>query len=504
MPNFNLVYQKDTAAQVLAALPSGVQIITHLEKLRVLTVEASSDTLLTDIPGVLSVALDEEVTAETATDPWHKLRICSTSLPMREHYLAKNTGANTTVYLVDSGVNVVGDLENATIENLHSFDGTFTDTLNHGTGIAAMIVGATLGVSKDARLKVVKIPMNVAVNVSTLLTAFDAILADHALSSGVKIVNCSWVIAKNQILDLKIQELQSEGLLVVAAAGNTVSNADNYSPVGLDTVLGVAASDSFDRVINWGPNAGSNWGTEVDITAPGIDVETLTNTGAIITASGTSLAAAVVSGAAAQFIVEHPTHTAQQIQAEILTSGNVDLLFRNEQIYGTTPNLLLRIPSHQSIFEGTPTTVDAKKGETASVTITANSMVDAITVDDIVINGSPRPAYTWMSFDASTRTLTFTPGVEIPTGSYVVLYAGKNSQGELISYGGLLVNVFTTSASEIGAKEKYYNRLENGVVVVTPSACFNPGYFCSNGECVDDGDGKTFCTCSGNTCIDQV
>jgi len=83
------------------------------------------------------------------------------------------------------------------------------------------------------------------------------------------------------------------------------------------------------------------------------------------------------------------------------------------------------------------------------------------------------------------------------------LYAGKNSQGELISYGGLLVNVFTTSASEIGAKEKYYNRLENGVVVVTPSACFNPGSFCSE-SCLDDGDGKTFCNCNNNTCIDGV
>lgn len=503
MPNFNVVYQKDTAAQVLAALPSDIQIIAHLEKLCVLTVEAPNAMILAEIPGVISVGLDEELTADPATTPWHKLRLCSGGLPMREHYLAKNAGAGTTVYLVDSGVNVVGDLATANIVNLHSFDGTFADDLNHGTGMASLIVGETLGVAKDAQLKVVKIPMGVAVNVSTLLTAFDAVLADHALTSGVKVVNCSWVVAKNQILDLKIQELQNEGLLVVAAAGNTVSNADNFSPVGLDTVLGVAASDAFDRVINWGPNAGSNWGTEVDITAPGIDVDVLMNTGAIVTASGTSLAAAVVAGAAAQFIVEHPTHTAQQIQDAILAASGIDLLFRNEQIYGTTPNILLRIPHYQSLFEGSPISVDAKKGETATASITAHSMVSSISVDDIVVNGSARPAYTWMSFDATTRVLTFTPPSDIPSGKYVVMYAGKNAEGELLSYGGMLVNVFTTSPSEIGDNEKYYNKVEDGVVVVRPSACFNPGSFCT-GSCLDDGDGKTFCNCINTTCIDGV
>lgn len=502
MPNFNVVYQKGAAQQVLAALPAGVQIVTHLEKLHILTVEASDSALLTAIPEVLSVALDEELVVESATDPWHKLRVCSSNLPMRDSYVVKNTGAGTTVYLVDSGVNVVGDLQTANIVNLHSFDGTFADDINHGTSMASMIVGATLGVSKDAQLKVVKIPMNVAVNVSTLLTAFDAILADHALTPDVKVVNCSWVIAKNQILDLKIQELQEGGLLVVAAAGNTVSNADNYSPVGLDTVLGVAASDAFDRVINWGPNAGSNWGTEVDITAPGIDVETLTNTGAVITASGTSLAAAVVSGTVAQFIVENPTKTAQQIQDTVIATSASDLLFRNETIYGTTPNVLIRAPYYGNIFEGTPITVNVKKGETTSVQIQAHSIVETISINDIVINGKLRPNFDWVSFDSQTRTLTFAPSTTVNSGKYVTVFMGKNAENENISLGVMLATVYSTDPSEINAQEKYHLVEENGVVIVKPATCVSYGA-CPNGnECFDDGKGG-FCTCSFGSCVDS-
>jgi hypothetical protein len=501
MPNFNIVYQKGSANQVLSALPSDVQIITHLEKLHVLTVEAANDTALREIPGVIGVGLDEQLTAEIATEPWHKLRICSSNLPMRTEYITKNTGSDVVVYLVDSGVNIIGDLETANIENLHSFDGTFNDTLNHGTGVASLIVGTTLGVSKDAHLKIVKIPMNVAVNVSTLLTAFDAILSDHILTPDVKVVNCSWVIAKNEILDLKIQELQNEGLLVVAAAGNTVSNANDYSPVGLDTVLGVAASDAYDRVVNWGPGSGSNWGTEVDITAPGIDVDVLNNDGTIITTSGTSLAAAVVSGAAAQFIVEHPTYTAQQIQTEIITKAGMDLLFRNESVYGTTPNVLLRIPYYGDIFEGTPSSAEAKKGETTRVAITAHTVVATITIDDIIINGSLRPPYDWVSFDIESKELIFSPTVDVPTAKYVVMYAGKNANAELISNGVILVDVFNLSPAENVNNETYFNKVENGVVVVKPAFCV--AYVsCPNGnECFDDGKGGT-CYCGSGTCAD--
>lgn len=502
MANFNIVYQKDTAAQVIAALPSDVQIITHLEKLRVLTVEALTDAGLLEISGVISVAIDEQIIAETATTPWHKLRICSAALPMRDQYLSKNTGVNTTVYMVDSGVNVVGDLANATIENLYSFDGTFSDTLNHGTGIASLIVGETLGVSKDAKLKVVKIPMNVAVNVSALLTAFDSILTDHAVTPGVKIVNCSWVVPKNQILDLKIQELQSEGLLVVAAAGNSISNADNFSPVGLDTVLGVAASDAFDRVINWGTGAGSNWGTEVDITAPGIDVEVLSNDGTTVTTSGTSIAAAIVSGAVAQFIVEHPTKTAQEIQDLIIATSSQDLLFRNESVYGTTPNMLLRVPQFQFVFEGTPTSVNVQKGTSVNIQVVTHPVVSSVSIDDIIIAGKPSPAFSWVALDTQTNQLTLTPTADVTSAKYVIRISAKNSNNDVIMNFGIIASVFSDSVTEITGTETYFLTETNGVVTVRPSYCISEGQYCEFSSCFDDGKGGG-CECVNNSCQSQ-
>jgi subtilisin family serine protease len=281
-----------------------------------------------------------------------------------------------------------------------------------------------------------------------------------------------------------------------------VSNANDYSPVGLDTVLGVAASDAYDRVINWGPGSGSNWGTEVDITAPGIDVDVLNNDGTIVTTSGTSLAAAVVSGAAAQFIVENPTHTAQQIQTEIITKAGMDLLFRNESVYGTTPNVLLRIPFYGDVFEGTPSSAEAKKGQTTRVAITAHTAVATITIDDIVINNTQRPPYSWVSFDSESRELIFSPNIDVPTAKYVVMYAGKNANAELISNGVIVVEVFNVSPTEIINNETYFNIVENGVVVVKPAACVSY-VSCPNGtECFDNGKGG-FCVCSGGSCVDS-
>jgi len=501
MPIFNVAYDKTTNIDELLSNLSlqNATVVKHLQNIRLLTVECSTAEHISALPGVIAVDADGDITPNLATDIWHKLRVCSSSLPMRDTYITKNLGDAVVVYLVDSGITLSEELNEATIENLYSFSDTYTDDINHGTALAALIAGKTLGVSPKCIVKNVKIAMNTTMPVSELLTAFDAILADH--TTGVSVVNCSWVVAKNQILDLKIQELQDEGLIVVAAAGNDVLAANDFSPVGLDTVMGVAAADSFDRVINWGPSSGSNWGPEVDITAPGIDVSVLSNTGQIVESSGTSLAAAITSGAMAQFVKEHPTFTANQIKAEVISKGLHDLLFRNESIYGTTPNVLLRCPTPEAatIFDGTPASADAKKGVTTTVTIVHTDDVSEITINDIVINGTLRRCFDWVAITGNT--LQFTPPADFPSAAYVVMYSGKNSSSQQIAYGVMLVNVFTHDVAELSSGEKYFTVEENGVVIVKPASCVFYAS-CPNGnECFDDGKGGS-CICSGGGCVD--
>ena len=210
MPLFNVAYDKTTNIDELLSNLSlqNANVVKHLQNIRLLTVECSTAEHISAIPGVVAVDADGDITPNVATDIWHKLRVCSASLPMRETYITKNLGDAVVVYLVDSGITISEELNEATIENLYSFSDTYTDDINHGTALAALIAGKTLGVSPNCIVKNVKIAMNTSMPVSELLTAFDAILADH--TTGVSVVNCSWVVAKNQILDLKIQELQDE------------------------------------------------------------------------------------------------------------------------------------------------------------------------------------------------------------------------------------------------------------------------------------------------------
>lgn len=329
MALYNLVYTGDAAALQTELEAAGITVNAIYESLNVMNVTTSDSV---DFSQFSQITLTEEDTSVTATlGAWQRNRVNSTDLPMRTVYTPKNEGAGVVVYVLDSGIDTTHpELQGRTILNLHSYDETFDDTIGHGTAITSLIVGGQLGAARDAIIKNVKIQSGIAIPVSQLLAAFNAVKADHLETpDDVKVVNCSWHVAKSQILDTKIRELQLSGLVVVASAGNTVEAADNFSPVGLDTVIGVAASDAYDRVIGWGPGTGSNWGPEVDITAPGIDVEIAALDGTITSGSGTSYAAAITSALVCQYIHNSPGQTASQIQNNFFSAGLADRLFHN-------------------------------------------------------------------------------------------------------------------------------------------------------------------------------
>jgi hypothetical protein len=82
------------------------------------------------------------------------------------------------------------------------------------------------------------------------------------------------------------------------------------------------------------------------------------------------------------------------------------------------------------------------------------------------------------------------------------MYSGKNSSSQQISYGVMLVNVFTHDVAELSSGERYFTVEENGVVIVKPASCVSY-VSCPNGtECFDNGkDG--FCGCSSGSCADS-
>jgi hypothetical protein len=505
MLKYNVIYHSDTDVSVLKTTLSEMGVVVHEEfsELKVLNISAN-DTSFSSVSGIIAFEEDVEISVTASSTPWHLLRLSTPMLPMKSSYAPKNFGEQGVVYLVDSGVDSSHEqFSNTNIVNLHSYlENDFTDTTGHGTAMASLIVGNTLGASKNATLKNVKIPMSASTTLSVLLSAFNSILSDHTLTSGVKVVNCSWTIPKSQILDTKIQELQNAGLVVVAAAGNTGEAADNFSPVGLDTVIGVAASDAYDRVISWATGASSNWGPEVDVTAPGIDIEvaSIHTESGYATSSGTSLASALVSGVVCQYITADPTLTADEIKSQIILPpySSTDILFRNETIYGTTPNRLVHCLFLDALIENIKTPVIIKAGETSTFNLQLTQYVDAVNVHNVAIGARQHEIPSWASFDTETNTFTFNPPADITTKRIVIMLE-IFFEGERLGVPGVDLRIYHNDTNEVETEENYHLVLrgnESDVVYITPAAC---GGGCSYWTyCNPASSGKQQCVCSTN------
>lgn len=154
---------------------------------------------------------------------------------------------------------------------------------------------------------------------------------DYACDHEAKILNCSW---GHSIANLDttafleaLKRAQTQGVIVVAAAGNNASNNDSKpeypASCGLDNVVAVAATNGDDHLAQ-----GSNYGpTTVHLGAPGswiystsITTNDLDHHPFYDHMSGTSMAAPHVTGALALMLAEFPNLSYHEIIAKLLTS----------------------------------------------------------------------------------------------------------------------------------------------------------------------------------------
>jgi hypothetical protein len=286
--------------------------------------------------------------------PWHLRRLVTKSLPLREDYDPLYSGKDVVVYVVDSGIDTTHpEFLGAKVVNLWSVvPNDFGDEVGHGTAMASLVNGVTLGVAKEATVANVKITdTSYATTMSDILDAFDAILAHSEGATTTNIVNCSWTVPKSYLLDLKVAEVMDKGLLVVAAAGNTGEDANLFSPGGVDRVVTVGATDEYDRMVSFAdkqsfvdPNGHmSNFGEEVDLAAPGIDVLVAKTDGTIVPACGTSISSAIVAGAAALFSQKAGKIAADELKEMMFGTALSNLVFRDWKVYGNIANRLLHV-----------------------------------------------------------------------------------------------------------------------------------------------------------------
>jgi subtilisin family serine protease len=196
-------------------------------------------------------------------------------------------------------------------------NGEIDQLFGHGT----LVAGLVLRVAPDARIMPI-----VAMDSDGYATIFR--LAQglyHALDNGAHIANVSMGMeADPPLLRDVIADVESQGLIVVASAGNRANSNPDY-PAGTSSLgtLAVAATTDNDVRAEF-----SNYGPWVSLSSPGVDVVSTVPGGGYGVASGTSLSAPLVAGAAASVRAICPLIPASQVDA-IIRSRSVSINAQN-------------------------------------------------------------------------------------------------------------------------------------------------------------------------------
>lgn len=246
------------------------------------------------------------ITISTTDDKdwWKNYTYISPKFDVPE-YTINRKGKGITVYLMDSGIETTHpEFANATIENLYTvIPNDYSDNNGHGTALASVIVGATCGIT-DATIKNVKIyDANHELLQSELLSALDAIINDHAENT-LAILNCSWVIPKNEYVEHKLRILWDEGIHIFAAAGNGGVSIEDVTPASMFEALTTGAYNKDLVPCDFSNYSGgstisvtegaTNFG-ELDGWAPGELIWAAGLNGTYGYAAGTSIASAIAA-----------------------------------------------------------------------------------------------------------------------------------------------------------------------------------------------------------------
>jgi subtilisin family serine protease len=185
--------------------------------------------------------------------------------------------------------------------------GEFKDNVGHGTHVSGIIASIYNNVSI------------MALKYSDFADTLRAIR--YAIDHGAEIINYSGGGKGYSAEEFALfKEAESKGIILVAAAGNDGEDIgrDPYYPAayGLSNIISVAASDHDGSLIRE-----SNYGAGVDIAAPGLDIFSSMPGNKYGLLSGTSQAAAFVSGAVALIKANSPELKVEEIKSTIINSA---------------------------------------------------------------------------------------------------------------------------------------------------------------------------------------
>jgi subtilisin family serine protease len=231
------------------------------------------------------------------------------------HRLA--TGGSVLVAVIDNGIDTTHPELADVIAASFDATGRPEPPAPHGTGMAGAIAAHArlTGTAPAARILAIRaFGSSGKSDESTSLALLKSV--DWAVANGARVVNMSFAGPRDPELAVVLAAATKKGIVFVAAAGNAGAKSPPLYPAADPNVIAVTATDADDKLF-----VQSNRGNYIAVAAPGVDIVAPAPSGTYQFTSGTSVAAAQVSGIAALLLDAKPGLTPQAVRKALLSTA---------------------------------------------------------------------------------------------------------------------------------------------------------------------------------------
>ena len=409
-------------------------------------------------PAVAYVEADQLFTVEAQTVPTGIRRIFAPGNANLDIDGTDDERVDVDVAVIDTGIdldhpdlNVVGSTNCASGGPFTQTCGSGGDDGNgHGTHVGGSVAAldnsiGVVGVAPGTRLWAVRVLGNNGSGYTSWIVAgMDWVTAR---ASTIEVANMSLGGGASQAIDDAANRMADAGIALAVSAGNSDANAANFSPARAQKVLTVSALADF-----------SNWGSTVEIAAPGVCILSTWLNGGYNTISGTSMSSPHAAGGLALLASRGFSRTWTGVQGLYMTLRNTGNLNWTDDSGDGVKEPLLDVSS-TSVFD--PATVpgspSSNQPPTASFTFSCSGLTCSFNGSGSSDADGSIASYSWSFGDGTSGSGVTTSTTYASAGTYTVTLTvtdddgatGSTSRNATVSSssGGLAVSLAGSSTN---------------------------------------------------------